>query len=94
VIVWAFARLGFHPGPLLGCLAERVAPGVPSLCPDAVGRTAWAFATLDHGDRSLITAVVAAAAPRLHMYSAQVQCCYICVSPAHLMKTSPEAGET
>ena len=71
-VVWAFGRLGFHPGPLLGCLAERVAPGVRGLCPDAVARTAWAFAALDHGDRSLIAAVVAAAAPRLHMYSAQV----------------------
>ena len=71
-MVWAYARLGFHPGPLLGCLAESLAPDVRALPPTAVSRTAWAFAKLDHGDRSLIAAVVATAAPRLHMYSTQV----------------------
>ena len=85
-IVWAFARLGFHPGPLLGCMAEHIAPGVQGLRPDNVARTAWAFATLDHGDRSLIAAVVAAAAPRLHMYSAQVLCQQIRSSPAFVAK--------
>ena len=74
-IVWAYARLGFHPGPLLGCLAENLTPDVRALPPTAVSRTAWAFATLDHGDRCLIAAVVAAAAPRLHMYSTQVDTC-------------------
>ena len=71
-IAWAFARLGFHPGPLLGGLAERIAPSVPQLTPKTISHTVWAFATLDHACPVLMEAVAATAAPRLHLYSTQV----------------------
>lgn len=71
-IAWACARLGFHPGPLLGVLAERIAAEVPSLSPATLSHTVWAFAALDYCCPALLHAVAAAAAPRLRLYSAQV----------------------
>lgn len=72
-IAWAFARMGFHPGPLLGLIAERIAPAMASLSPITVSHTVWAFATLDYGSPALVQAVAAASAPRLRLYSAQVR---------------------
>ena len=71
-IAWAFARLGFHPGPLLGVLAERIALAMPQLSPITVSHTVWAFAALGHQSPVLMEAAAAMAAPRLHLYTAQV----------------------
>lgn len=83
-IAWAFARLGFHPGPLLGSLAARIAPSMQQLTPKTVSHTVWAFATLDHGCPALMEAVAATSAPRLHLYSTQVTLLFHKISPLSL----------